>query len=158
MLPVEQPASAAKIERVDINIDGCKKPHVLPGPPRRGRDGLLRANQVCQRCSPSRTPRCTSISSLGFGVGGLHVLALLLQMVPGELNDELITSDTMRRNLAHGIGQVLQKCCLLICIHAYTILPGPECLPGYIITVCKWLALLARVGFGSPVHGLGPPA
>ena len=48
VLPVEQPASAAKIERIDIHIDRCKKPHVLPGPPRRGRDGLLRANQVCQ--------------------------------------------------------------------------------------------------------------
>ena len=112
MLPVEQLASAAKIERIDINIDGCKKPHVLPGPPRRERDGLLRANQVCQRCSPSRTPRCTSISSLGFGVGGLQVHALLLQMVPGELNDELITSDAMRRKSAHGIALVLQKCCL----------------------------------------------
>ena len=118
MLPVEQPASAAEIERIDINIDGCKKPHVLPGPPRRERDGLLRANQVCQRCSPSRTPRCTSISSLGFGVGGLQVHALLLQMVPGELNDKLITSDAMRRKLAHGIGQVLQKCCPYVHTHA----------------------------------------
>ena len=112
MLPVEQLASAAKIERIDIHIDRCKKPHVLPGPPRRERDGLLRANQVCQRCSPSRTPRCTSISSLGFGVGGLQVHALLLQMVPGELNDKLITSDAMRRKSAHGIALVLQKCCL----------------------------------------------
>ena len=86
MLPVEQPTSAEEIERIDINIDGCKKLHVLPGPPCRGRDGLLRANQVCQRCSPSRTPRCTSMSSLGFGVGGLEVHALLLQMVHGELN------------------------------------------------------------------------
>ena len=83
---------------------------------------------------------------------------LLLQMVPGELNDELITSDAMRWKLEHGIGLVLQKCYLLICIHTYTILPGPECLPSYIIRACKWLALLARVGFGSPVHGLGPPA
>ena len=122
MLPVEQLASAAKIERIDINIDGCKKPHVLPGPPRRERDGLLRANQVCQRekqrCSPSRTPRCTSISSLGFGVGGLQVHALLLQMVPDKLNDKLITSDAMRRKLAHGIVQVLQKCCLCVHTHA----------------------------------------
>ena len=110
MLPVEQPASTAKIERIDINIDGCKKPQVRPGPPRRERDGLLRANQVCQRCSPSRTPRCTSISSLGFGLRGLQVHDLLLQMVPGELNDELTTSDAMRRKLVHGIGHVLQKC------------------------------------------------
>ena len=112
MLPVEQPASAAKIERIDINIDGCKKPHVLPGHPRRGQDGLLRANHVCQRCSPSRTPRCTSISSLGFGVGGLQVQALLLQMVHGELNDVLTTFDAMRRKSAQGIALVLQKCCL----------------------------------------------
>ena len=35
---------------------------------------------------------------------------LLLQMVPGELNDELTTSDAMRRKLVHGIGHVLQKC------------------------------------------------
>ena len=118
MLPVEQLASAAKIERIDIHIDRCKKPHVLPGPPRRERDGLLRANQVCQRCSPSRTPRCTSISSLGFGVGGLQVHALLLQMVHGELNDELTSSDAMRRKWAHGIGQVLQKCCLYVHTHA----------------------------------------
>ena len=47
---------------------------------------------------------------------------------------------------------------LPICTHTCTILPGSECLPGYLIRVCKWLALLARVGFGSPVHGLGPPA
>ena len=31
-------------------------------------------------------------------------------MVPGELNDELATSDAMRRKLVHGIGHVLQKC------------------------------------------------
>ena len=96
-LLIEQPASVAAIERIDINIDECKKPHVLPGPPRRERDGLLRANQVCQRCSPSRTPRCMSFSSLGFGLGGLQVHALLLQTVPGELNDKLVTSDAMRR-------------------------------------------------------------
>ena len=118
MLPVEQPASAAEIERIDIHIDRCKKPHVLPGPPRRGRDGLLRANQVCQRCSPSRTLRCTSISSLGFGVGGLQVHALLIRMAPVELNEELTTSDAMRRKLAHGIGQVLQKCCPYVHTHA----------------------------------------
>ena len=117
MLPVEQLASAAKIERIDIHIDRCKKPHVLPGPPRRERDGLLRANQVCQRCSPSRTPRCTSISSLGFGVGGLQVQALLLQMVHGELNDELTTFDAMRRKSAQGIALVLQKCCPYIHTH-----------------------------------------
>ena len=111
MLPVEQLASAAKIERIDIHIDRCKKPHVLPGPPRRERDGLLRANQVCQKCSPSRTPRCMRFSSLGFGLGGLQVHNLLLQKVPGKLNDELITTDAMRRKLAHGIGLVLQKCC-----------------------------------------------
>ena len=45
------------------------------------------------------------------GVAGLQVHDLLLQTVPGELNDEFITSDAMRRKLAHGIGQVLQKCC-----------------------------------------------
>ena len=118
MLPVEQPASAAKIERIDINIDGCKKPHVLPGPPCRGRDGLLRANQVCQRCSPSRTPRCMGFSSMGFGLGGLQVHDLLLQTVPGKLNDELITFDVMRRKLAHGIGQVLQKCYPYVHTHA----------------------------------------
>ena len=109
-LLIEQPASVAAIERIDISIDECKKPHVLPGHPRRGQDGLLRANHVCQRCSPSRTPRCTSISSLGFGLRGLQVHDLLLQMVPGELNDELTTSDAMRRKLVHGIGHVLQKC------------------------------------------------
>ena len=79
---------------------------------------FLRANQVCQRCSPSRTPRCMSFSSLGFGLGGLQVHNLLLQKVPGKLNDELITSDAMRRKLAHGIGQVLQKCCLYVHTHA----------------------------------------
>ena len=151
MLPVEQLASAAKIERIDINIDGCKKPHVLPGSPRRERDGLLRANQVCQRCSPSRTPRCTSISSLGFGVGGLQVHALLLQMVHGELNDELTTSNAMRRKLAHAAWHWIGAAKVLpIYTHTYTILPSQECLPGYLIRVCKWLALLARIGFGSP--------
>ena len=30
-LLIEQPASVAAIERIDINIDECKKPHVLPG-------------------------------------------------------------------------------------------------------------------------------
>jgi hypothetical protein len=108
VLPVEQPASAAEIERIDISLDGCKKPHELPGLPRRGRDGLLRPFQVCNRCSPSRTPRCTSISSLCFGVAGLQVHGLLHQTVPGELNYKLITSDAMRRKLAHGIGLVLQ--------------------------------------------------
>ena len=44
------------------------------------------------------------------------------------------------------------------CTHTYTILPGPEGLPGYLVRVCKWLALLARVGCGPPLHGLGPPA
>ena len=33
-------------------------------------------------------------------------------MVPGELNDKLITFDAMRRKSAHGIALVLQKCCL----------------------------------------------
>ena len=97
VLPHEQPASAAKIERIDIHIDRCKKPHVLSGPPRRERDGLLRATQVCERCSPSRTPRCMSFSSMGFGLGGLQVHDLLLQTVPGKLNDELITSNATRR-------------------------------------------------------------
>ena len=40
----------------------------------------------------------------------IQVHALLIQMVPGELNDELTTSDAMRRKLVHGIGHVLQKC------------------------------------------------
>jgi len=47
---------------------------------------------------------------LGFGLGGLKVHDLLLQKVPGELNDELTTSDAMGRKLVHGIGHVLQKC------------------------------------------------
>ena len=95
-----------------------QKPHVLPGPPRRVRDGLLQANQFCQRCSPSRTPRCMSFSSLGFGFGGLQVHDLLLQKVPGKLNDELITTDAMRRKLAHRIGSTLQKCCPYVHTHA----------------------------------------
>jgi hypothetical protein len=90
VLPVEQPASAAETERIDINIDGCKKPQVLPGPPRRGRDDLLRPNQVCQRCSPSRTPRCTGISSMGFGVAGLQVgvqaLPTMLEMFADDIS------------------------------------------------------------------------
>ena len=36
--------------------------------------------------------------------------ALLLQTVSGELNDKLVTSNAMRRKLAHGIGLVLQQC------------------------------------------------
>ena len=121
-LLIERPASVAAIERIDISIDECKKPHVLPGPPRRERDGLLRANQVCQRCSPSRTPRCMSFSSLGFGLGGLQVQNLLLQKVPGKLNDELTTTDAMRRKLAHGIGQALQKCCRYVHTRAHSCL------------------------------------
>jgi len=35
---------------------------------------------------------------------------LLLQKISGKLNDELITTDAMRRKLAHGIGSMLQKC------------------------------------------------
>ena len=57
---------------------------------------LLRANQVCQGCSPSRTLRCMGFSNMGFGLRGLQVHDLLLQTVPGKLNDELITSDAMR--------------------------------------------------------------
>ena len=38
--------------------------------------------------------------------------SVVLQMVPDKLNDKLITSDAMRRKLAHGIGQALQKCSL----------------------------------------------
>ena len=51
---------------------------------------------------------------MGFGVGGLQVQALLLQMLPGELNDELTTFDAMRRKSAHGI---LHWCCKSV---AYT--------------------------------------
>ena len=58
-----------------------------------------------------------SFSSMGFGLGGLQVHTLLLQMVPDKLNDELIMSDAMRRKLAHGIGQVLQKCCPYVHTH-----------------------------------------
>ena len=44
---------------------------------------------------------------------------LSLQMkVPGELNDELIMTDAMRRKLAHGIGSMLQKCCPCVHTHA----------------------------------------
>ena len=108
MLPVEQPASAAKIERIDINIDGCKKPHVLPGPPRRGRDGLLRANQVCQRCLRSRTPRCTSISGLGFGVGGLQVGVQTLPTMLKMFADNISFLDESALRMGIAMASCLQ--------------------------------------------------